>query len=89
MKPLPAIAGFLFLSMAAYPQARKPCKVLKAEIEKKIASNSVKSFSLEIVPKDQQVDGAVIGFCDGGTKKIVYVRVSTPPQPPAPKPDKP
>jgi hypothetical protein len=90
MRSLPIIAGLLFLSVAAYPQAtRKSCKELKAEIAKKIVANSVNTYSLEIVPKDKQVDGAVIGFCDGGSKKIVYVRTSTPPQPPAPKPAKP
>lgn len=90
MRPSPTIAALLFVSMAAYPQAtRKPCKELKEEIAKKIEANSVNAYSLEIVPKDKQVDGAVIGFCDGGTNKIVYVRTSTPPQPPAPKPAKP
>jgi hypothetical protein len=89
MRRLPAIAGLLLVSLAAYPQVRKPCKELKAEIAKKIEANSVSAYSLEIVDKDKQVDGAVIGLCDGGTKKIVYVRTSTPPQPPTPKAAKP
>jgi hypothetical protein len=89
MRSWPAIAGLLFVSMAAYPQAPKPCKELKAEIAKKIEANSANPYSLEIVAKDKQVEGAVIGFCDGGTKKVVYVRASTPPQPPAAKPAKP
>jgi hypothetical protein len=92
MRPLPIIiiTGLLFVSMAAYPEAPKPCKELKAEIAKKIEANGANTYSLEIVAKDKQAEGAVVGFCDGGTKKIVYLRVSTPPpQPPAPKPTKP
>ncbi len=88
MKASPAIAGLLFVSMAAYPQAPKPCKELKAEIAKKIQANSVTTYSLEIVPKEQQAEGAVVGFCDGGTKKIVYLRSANPPQAPTPKPAK-
>jgi hypothetical protein len=36
----------------------------------------VKEFSLEIVPSEQVKEGmgAVVGSCDGGTKKIVYKR---------------
>jgi hypothetical protein len=89
MRPLPTVAGLLFVSMAAYPQAAKPCKELKAEIAKKIEANSVNAYSLEIVAKDKQAEGAVVGFCDGGSKKIVYLRAPTPPPPPAPKPTKP
>ena len=93
MRAFPIIAGLLFLCMAAYSQAPKPkakaCEELKAEITKKIEANGASAYSLEIVPKDKQAEGAVVGFCDGGTKKIVYLRRSTPPQPPAPKPSKP
>jgi len=90
MRPLLTIAGLLLLSMTAYPQARKSCKELKAEITKKIEANGTGTYSLEIVPKEKQAEGAVVGFCDGGTKKIVYLRASTPPpQPSAPKPTKP
>ena len=85
MRPFPAIAGLLLVSMAAYPQARKPCKELKVEIAKKIEANGAGTYSLEIVAKDKQAEGAVVGLCDGGTKKIVYLRASTPPQPPAPE----
>jgi len=82
MSSLLAIALLLSVSPSASSQAAKPCEELKAEITKKIAANSVKTYSLEIVAKDKQVDGAVVGFCDGSTKKIVYHRVSTLPQTP-------
>ena len=53
---------------------RKDCNELKDEIEAKIKKNGVEKFSLDIVDKDAQADGKVVGTCDGGTKKIVYKR---------------
>jgi hypothetical protein len=53
---------------------RKDCGELKGEIEAKIKKNGVEKFSLEVVDADKQVDGKVVGTCDGGTKKIVYKR---------------
>jgi hypothetical protein len=54
--------------------AVKPCEELKAEIVAKLEANGVKEYSLDIVPNDQVGDKTVVGSCDGGTKKIVYVK---------------
>ena len=63
------------LALAATPAlARKDCEELKSEIDAKIKANGVQAYTLEIMPKDQQADGKVVGSCDGGTKKIVYKR---------------
>jgi hypothetical protein len=51
---------------------RKDCGELKGEIEAKIKKNGVEKFSLDVLEKDAQADGKVVGTCDGGTKKIVY-----------------
>jgi hypothetical protein len=55
-------------------EQRKACDELKGEIEAKIKKNGVDKFTLDIVEKDAQADGKVVGTCDGGTKKIVYKR---------------
>jgi len=89
MRPLAAIAFLLTVSLSAYAQAAKPCEELKAEIAKKMDANGVKSYSLEIVAKDKDADGKVVGTCEGGTKKIVYNRTSTPPPTPETKTSKP
>jgi hypothetical protein len=52
----------------------KPCDELKVEIAAKIEANGVKEYTLEIVDKDYSGDGKVVGTCDGGTKKIIYIR---------------
>ena len=59
------------VSGAAFAQS-KDCEELKAEIEAKIKKNGVDKFSLDVVDKDAQAEGKVVGTCDGGTKKIVY-----------------
>jgi hypothetical protein len=53
---------------------RKDCGELRTEIEAKIKANGVEKFSLDVVDKDAQAEGKVVGTCDGGTKKIVYKR---------------
>lgn len=68
-----AVALALGTTSAAWAQ-RKDCNELKGEIEAKIKKNGVDKFTLEIVEKDAQSDGKVVGTCDGGTKKIVYKR---------------
>jgi len=72
------IALSLVLLIAAFPAfaQRKDCDELKAEIDAKITNNGVKAFTTTIVDKDAEVDGKVVGTCDGGTKKIVYKRGS-------------
>ncbi len=68
----------LLLALAATPALAqiKDCGELKAEIDAKITNNGVQTFTTTIVEKDAEVDGKVVGTCDGGTKKIVYKRGS-------------
>jgi hypothetical protein len=59
------------LTGAAWAQ-KKDCAELKGEIEAKIKKNGVDKFTLDIVEKDAQAEGKVVGTCDAGAKKIVY-----------------
>ncbi len=55
--------------------ASKPCGELKDEIEVKIQSAGVASYTLEIVANEDVEDqNMVVGSCDGGTRKIIYQR---------------
>ena len=54
--------------------ARKDCAELKTEIEEKLKAKGVQSFTLEIIAADQVKEQKIVGSCDGGTKKISYVR---------------
>ena len=74
MKLVLATAAVLFLSGSAHAQAAKPCEDLKSEIAQKLDAKGVKSYTLEIVAKDKDAEGKVVGTCEGGTKKILYRR---------------
>jgi hypothetical protein len=69
-----AVALALGAAGPALAQQRKDCNELKGEIETKIKNNGVDKFTLDIVDKDAQAEGKIVGTCDGGTKKIVYKR---------------
>ena len=73
MKIIIAVLAAVALANPAFAQ-KKSCDDLKGEIEAKIKKNGVDKFSLDIVEKDAQSDGKVVGTCDGGAKKIVYKR---------------
>ncbi len=73
MKRLSLLALLVFVLPAAWAQV-KPCEELKAEIAAKIDANGVKNYSLEIVATEQVGDRKVVGSCEAGAKKIVYVR---------------
>jgi hypothetical protein len=84
MKTFAAIAILLSVPVVSYAQGPKSCDDLKAEIAKKIEANGVKTYSLDIVAKDAQADGKVVGTCEGGTKKIVYSKTAAAPDASAP-----
>jgi hypothetical protein len=88
MKLLAAIGVLLFVSVSAHAQAAKSCDELKDEISKKLDAKGVKGYTLDIVAKDKDAEGKVVGTCDGGTKKIIYIKTSAPAATPA-KPPKP
>ena len=91
MKPVMRLAVLMLMAVSAYAQGGKPCEDLKAEIGKKIEANGVKTYSLDIVAKDQETkaDAKVVGTCEGGTKKIVYRKTAAAPQAPAKETSKP
>ncbi len=74
MKALIAVAAVLFVPACGYAQGAKACEELKTEIAAKLDAKGVKSYTLDIVAKDADADGKVVGTCEGGTKKIVYKR---------------
>src|SRR3989454_5504713 len=89
MKLLAAFGVLLVVALSAHAQAAKPCEELKDEITKKLDAKGVKGYTLDIVAKDKDAEGKIVGTCDGGTKKIIYNRPPAPaetPAKPAPKP---
>ncbi|HQZ45918.1 MAG TPA: DUF1161 domain-containing protein [Usitatibacteraceae bacterium] len=63
------------LALVATPAlAKKSCEELKGEIEEKLKAKGVKSWTIDIVAKDEQKEGRIVGTCDGGARKLVYRR---------------
>jgi hypothetical protein len=80
-------ASFVLMSLApvlAYGEAPKPCEELKSEIAAKLDAKGVKAYTLEIVAKDKDTEGKVVGSCENGTKKITYLKTAASPKPPVP-----
>ena len=75
MKPTLALAAFVLFSASAQPLLATSCDEVKSDIAKKLEAKGVTRYTLEAVPKDQEVtDGKVVGTCEAGAKKIVYKR---------------
>ena len=89
MKLLAAIGVLLFVSVPAHAQAAKACEELKDEITKKLDAKGVKGYTLDIVAKDKNSEGKVVGTCDGDTKKIIYTKTPAAAATPAKEPPKP
>jgi len=70
-------ATAILLTQTAHA-APKPCDELKAEIAARLDEKGVKGYEITAVENDkvaEKGDGAkVIGSCDGGTKKLTYLR---------------
>jgi hypothetical protein len=52
------------------------CEELRARIEARIAENGVSRFTVTTVDAAAPADGQVVGTCERGSKKIVYLQHS-------------
>ncbi|MGA3370750.1 MAG: DUF1161 domain-containing protein [Terracidiphilus sp.] len=86
MKIVASVVLLSFASALACAEGPKSCEELKAEIAKKVEANGAKDYTLEIVAKDKDAEGKVVGTCGGGTMKIVYSKPAAPAKTPAPAP---
>lgn len=90
MRPALAVAALFAFSVCAPLLKATSCDDVKSDIAKKLEAKGVTSYTLEAVPKDQDVaDGKVVGVCEAGAKKIVYKRGAAAAAPAATEPSKP
>ncbi|EEB60243.1 hypothetical protein PSPTOT1_2928 [Pseudomonas syringae pv. tomato T1] len=73
MKKFLLAVGLLSIAGTALA-AGKPCDELKSELDAKLQSKGVTSYTLEVVEKGSAAGKQVVGTCEGGTKEIVYQR---------------
>lgn len=50
------------------------CETLRSEIEAKIRASGVTEFTVSVVDAAAPAPGKVVGTCDRGAKKVVYVQ---------------
>lgn len=77
-----ATVALPFVSLQSF--AGKPCDELKTEIAAKLDAKGVAGYTLDVVANDQVGEQKVVGSCEGGTKKITYVRGAKAKAPAAP-----
>lgn len=73
MKKFLLAVGLLSIAGTALA-AGKPCDELKSELDAKLQSKGVTSYTLEVVEKGSAAGKQVVGTCEGSTKEIVYQR---------------
>jgi hypothetical protein len=54
--------------------AAKACEELKTEIAARLDAKKVAGYTLDVVAADKAGDAKVVGTCEGGARKIVYVK---------------
>lgn len=50
------------------------CEPIRLSIEEKIRGNGVTSFKVLVVDASAEIKGRVVGNCEAGAKKLVYVQ---------------
>ena len=72
MLKLPLIFAALLLVGSA--SSATTCEALRAQIDTKIRAAGVQNFTLSVMDAGANTDGKVVGNCDLGTRKIVYLK---------------
>lgn len=77
-----ALAALLFTAQSSFAIG---CDELRQSIDARIRAGGMSSFSLTVVAADAAASGSVVGRCELGSKKIVYLKgVAAAPAPAAP-----
>ncbi len=79
-------AALLLLASTASHADNNNCDTIRAQIDAKVRASGVTDFSLAVIEANAQADGRVVGSCDLGTRKIVYLKTSSPGATPQSKP---
>ena len=69
-----ALTATVLLLTQAAQAAPKPCDELKAEIAARLDEKGVKGYEITAVDNDKVGDAKVIASCDGGSRKLTYLR---------------
>ena len=62
----------LMLSSTSVLAAVTSCDAIMDKVKTKLEHKNVNDYSLKVVSKDTETSLRVVGFCEGGSKKIIY-----------------
>jgi len=68
------LSGWLLLSAAAHAGS---CDVIKPQVEAKLRAGGLSHFTVTVEDAGQAKLGRVVGTCDLGTRRLVYVQHAT------------
>lgn len=71
---LKSALAFALLLLAGSASSAATCDAIQAQIDAKIRAAGVQHYTLTTVDADAQAEGEVVGTCDLGTRKIVYLK---------------
>lgn len=71
---LPLAAGAQPAAAPNPPAPAQTCEALASDIATRIRANGVTNFELEIVPAKLAEGERVVGSCDRGRRRIIYIR---------------
>ncbi|EJL78110.1 Protein of unknown function (DUF1161) [Variovorax sp. CF313] len=93
MKPWFTMLPAALALLAGAAHGAEDCEALRTGIESKIAAAGVARFTVTVVDANASANGQVVGSCELGTKKIVYLKDAGPASgagsAPAPRPGEP
>lgn len=67
-------AALALAGAAGTAHAAEDCEALRTRIESKIAAAGVARFTVTVVDANASANGQVVGSCELGTKKVVYLK---------------
>jgi hypothetical protein len=68
-----ALAG-IAATVAAPAHGAESCDALRTQIESKIAAAGVARFTVTVIDASASANGQVVGSCELGSKKVVYLK---------------
>ncbi|MGJ7502819.1 DUF1161 domain-containing protein [Variovorax sp. ZT5P49] len=76
MKPWLAMlpAALALAGAAGTAHGAEDCEALRTRIETKIAAAGVARFTVTVVDANASANGQVVGSCELGTRKVVYLK---------------
>jgi hypothetical protein len=76
MKPWLAMlpAALALAGAADTAHAAEDCEALRTRVESKIAAAGVARFTVTVIDANASANGQVVGSCELGSKKVVYLK---------------